>query len=193
MPAVPRGWAASPRHPDIPRRHGRCAPWTPPQLADAARFDAKTGLLNSATWQREARAELGRAARDGAPVTLAILDIDHFKQVNDTYGHLAGDSILVTLADTMNHQLRDSDITGRFGGEEFTVLFPRTEAADAVRIAERLRNAISAMAGVTVSIGLASGAPDTDLDELLLRADAALYRAKARGRNQVCTLPPDLT
>ena len=164
------------------------------QLSDAVRFDAKTGLLNSATWQREARAELGRAARDGTPVTLAILDIDHFKQVNDTYGHLAGDNILRTLAGTMRHQLRDSDITGRFGGEEFTILFPHTGAADAVRIAERLRNAISAMAGVTVSIGLAtSGVPDTDLDELLLNADGALYRAKARGRNQVCAVPGDLT
>ncbi len=84
----------------------------------------------------------------------------------------------------------ESDITGRFGGEEFTILFPRTGTADAVRIAERLRDAISAMAGVTVPIGLATAsAEDADVDELLLNADAALYRAKARGRNQVCAIP----
>lgn len=159
------------------------------QLADAARFDAKTGLLNAATWQREALAELCRA-RDGTPATLAILDIDHFKRVNDTHGHLAGDNILVSLAETMRRQLRDYDITGRFGGEEFTILLPRTAAADAVRVAERLRAAISAMADVTVSIGLVtSQAPDLDLDEMLLGADAALYRAKAGGRNRVCVLP----
>jgi diguanylate cyclase (GGDEF)-like protein len=169
------------------------------QLSDAARVDAKTGLLNAATWHQEARTELNRAARERTPSSLAILDIDHFKQVNDTYGHVAGDSILVALASIVRRHLRDYDIVGRFGGEEFTILFPRTGTADAVGIAERLREAVCVMAfpaglaagtaKVTVSIGLATAeAPDTDLDELILTADAALYRAKDRGRNQVALL-----
>jgi diguanylate cyclase (GGDEF)-like protein len=163
------------------------------QLTDAARVDAKTGLLNAATWHQEARAELNRAVRERAPVTLAVLDIDHFKQVNDTYGHLAGDAVLVALAAVMRSQLRDYDVVGRFGGEEFTILFPRTRTEDAVRIAERLRAAVAAMAGpapVTVSIGLATAdLTDVDLDELIAAADAALYRAKGHGRDQVCALP----
>jgi diguanylate cyclase (GGDEF)-like protein len=164
------------------------------QLSDAARIDAKTGLLNAATWHQEARAALNR----GVPVTLAILDIDHFKRVNDTYGHVAGDSVLAGLAGIIRSQLRDCDIVGRFGGEEFTILFPRTGAADALGIAERLRGVISAKAfpagteaaQVTVSIGLVTAsAAGTDLDELIIAADAALYRAKGHGRNQVCAVP----
>jgi diguanylate cyclase (GGDEF)-like protein len=170
------------------------------QLSDAARIDAKTRLLNASTWHREASAELARVARDQAPVTLAILDIDHFKRVNDTYGHLAGDGVLVALAGIMRGHVRDGDLVGRFGGEEFTILFPRTNTDDAVRIAERLREAVSAIAlpagqagNVTVSIGLATSdvtrIVGTDLDELIIAADAALYRAKGHGRNQVCALP----
>jgi diguanylate cyclase (GGDEF)-like protein len=174
------------------------------QLSDAARLDAKTGLLNANTWQREARAELVRAAHNRGPVTLAILDIDHFKQVNDAHGHLTGDNILVTLSGVFRRQLRVDDIIGRFGGEEFTILFPRTDGADATRIAERLRSTIAEMTfsssgyhnmseqvNITVSIGLStapSASAQTDLDELIIAADAALYRAKARGRNQVCTI-----
>jgi diguanylate cyclase (GGDEF)-like protein len=162
------------------------------QLTNAARIDAKTGLLNAATWHEEARAELNRAQ---TPVTLAVLDIDHFKQVNDIYGHLTGDNVLAELADVMRGQLRECDIVGRFGGEEFTILFPRTGTDDAVRIAERLRTAISGMAfsagdhaaRITVSIGLATtDTAGVDLDELIIAADAALYRAKGRGRDQVC-------
>jgi diguanylate cyclase (GGDEF)-like protein len=166
------------------------------QLTNAARIDAKTSLLNAATWHEEARAELNRAR---APVTLAILDIDHFKQVNDSYGHVTGDNVLAALAGIMRSQLRDYDIAGRFGGEEFTILFPRTTAADAVLIAERLRAAVASMAfpagneraaHITVSIGLTStDTTDLDLDELIIAADAALYRAKGRGRDQVCALP----
>jgi diguanylate cyclase (GGDEF)-like protein len=172
------------------------------QLSDAARLDAKTGLLNAVTWQREARAELVRAAHNGGPVTLAILDIDHFKQVNDAHGHLTGDNILITLSGVFRRQLRVYDILGRFGGEEFTILFPRTDADDAKQIAERLRSTIAGMAfvssgyqniseqvSITVSIGLATTvSAHTDLDELIVAADAALYRAKARGRNQVCVI-----
>jgi diguanylate cyclase (GGDEF)-like protein len=164
------------------------------QLTDAARLDAKTGLLNAITWQREARAEIIRAARTGTPVTLALLDIDHFKQVNDTYGHLTGDSILIALASTMQRQVRDYDIVGRFGGEEFTVLFPHTDIADAQQIAERLRTSAAQIllgpARITVSIGVATlDSAKADLNELIAAADAALYHAKANGRDQVCVLP----
>jgi diguanylate cyclase (GGDEF)-like protein len=164
------------------------------ELTNAARLDAKTGLLNAITWQREARAEIVRAGRTGTPVVLALLDIDHFKQVNDTYGHLTGDSMLVALADLMRRQVREYDIVGRFGGEEFTILFPHTDIADAEQIAERLRISAAQMAigpaSITVSIGVATlDSAQTDLDELIAAADGALYHAKANGRDQVCILP----
>jgi diguanylate cyclase (GGDEF)-like protein len=163
------------------------------QLSDAARLDAKTGLLNAAAWQRQARAEIVRATRTATPVSVAILDIDHFKQVNDTHGHLAGDNLLVALADMMRRQLRDYDLCGRFGGEEFTILLPHTAATAAAHVAERLRAMAEELsvgrARITVSVGVVTAmppGPDLDLEEMLAAADAALYHAKANGRNQVC-------
>ena len=185
------------------------------QLSDAARLDPKTGLLNAAAWQREARAEIARATRTCTPVSIAILDIDHFKQVNDTHGHLAGDGLLVALADLMRRQLRGYDVCGRFGGEEFTIVLPHTDAPAAVQIAERLRVMAAGLsvglARITVSVGVVTLDPDdqpglrpgrrpeprphqrpgqlasgADLDDMIAAADAALYHAKANGRNQVC-------
>ena len=167
-------------------------------LADA-RQDFKTGLLNAATWERHATAEVARAVRTRTSLAVALLDIDRFKVVNDTYGHLAGDQVLKEIARTMTSLLRDYDLAGRFGGEEFSVLLPQTRAVDAIRIAERIRSNIAALsiiapgaAGgervhVTVSIGVAALDSGTDrkLDELMAAADAALYRAKADGRDQV--------
>jgi diguanylate cyclase (GGDEF)-like protein len=164
------------------------------QLAAAARTDPKTGLLNASAWQREADAEVSRALRAGAPLSLLLVDVDHFKRVNDTYGHLTGDDVLRALATELRQQVRESDVVGRFGGEEFTVLLPRTDGAGACRIAERLRSSTCmlnvAAAGnqisVTVSIGVAElGQHGHDLFELLAAADLALYRAKDDGRNQV--------
>jgi diguanylate cyclase (GGDEF)-like protein len=173
------------------------------QLESASRVDAKTGLLNAVTWQREAQVEISRAARTRTPLAVAMLDIDHFKRVNDTYGHLAGDAVLAALSATLRGLLRDYDITGRFGGEEFAILLPHTDTATAAQITERIRAKladITVTAGngngaevplrVTVSIGVATLASShRDLDELIAAADAALYRAKAQGRNQVCLLP----
>jgi diguanylate cyclase (GGDEF)-like protein len=170
------------------------------QLTDAARLDPKTGLLNAVTWQREARAELGRAERQRTPVSLAMIDIDHFKRINDVYGHLVGDGVLIALARLLREELRQHDLTGRFGGEEFAVVFPYTGAADAAQIAERLRATIAKTTfdtfggdqiKVTISIGLTTMAPGqgTGLEDLLVTADAALYRAKAAGRNQVRGFP----
>ena len=164
------------------------------QLAAAARTDPKTGLLNAIAWQREADAEVVGALRTGAPLALLLVDVDHFKRVNDSHGHLTGDEVLRALAAELRQQVRESDVVGRFGGEEFTVLLPRTDDAGAYRIAERLRTsarrlsvaAADAHISVTVSIGVAVlGQHGNDLFELLAAADVALYRAKDAGRDQV--------
>ena len=169
------------------------------QLLNEARADAKTGLLNAATWEREAAAEVDRAVRTGTPLAVALLDLDRFKQINDTYGHLLGDEVLRQIAGTMTQVLRDYDLAGRFGGEEFVMLLPQTRAVDAFRIAERVRAHIAQLpiyaggAGgservpVTASIGVAAldAGSRRELTELVAAADAALYRAKASGRDQV--------
>ena len=172
------------------------------QLVNDSRLDGKTGLLNAATWQREAQVEITRAIRTHTPLAVAIADIDHFKLVNDTYGHLAGDEVLTGVARAMTALLRDYDIVGRFGGEEFVILLPQTSADEVKGIAERLREKvaeiiipISARAPaqsplqVTVSVGIATlDGSRRDLDDMLAAADAALYEAKNAGRNRVCVL-----
>ena len=169
------------------------------QLVTDSRADQKTGLLNATTWERESATEVARAVRTGSPLSLALLDIDKFKVINDTYGHLVGDLVLKEIANTLNSVLRDYDRAGRFGGEEFTVLLPQTRAVDAFRIAERLRANIAGLniivpgttggerVHVTVSIGVAAldAGSKRELSELMAAADAALYRAKADGRDQV--------
>ena len=172
------------------------------ELENASRVDSKTGLLNAVTWQREARVELSRAIRTHSPLAVAMLDIDHFKRVNDTHGHLTGDAVLAALSATLRGLLREYDIIGRFGGEEFAILLPHTDIAAAEQITERLRAKLAEITvspgsgsttetplQVTVSIGVAALAnARRDLDELIAAADAALYRAKAQGRNQVCLM-----
>jgi diguanylate cyclase (GGDEF)-like protein len=169
------------------------------QLTAAARTDPKTGLLNAAAWQREADAEVTRALRSDTPLALLLVDVDYFKRVNDSHGHLVGDEVLRALATELRQQVRESDVVGRFGGEEFTVLLPRTDTAGACRIAERLRRSASGLGvttahtriHVTVSIGVAAlGQHGNDLFELLAAADLALYRAKDAGRDQVQLCAP---
>jgi diguanylate cyclase (GGDEF)-like protein len=159
-----------------------------------SRTDLKTGLLNATAWQREADAKVVRARRTDAPLALLLIDVDHFKQVNDRHGHLIGDEVLRALATELRQQVRESDVVGRFGGEEFTVLLPGTDDAGAYGIAERLRASAAnlsvasadARISITVSIGVAvSGRHGNDLFELLAAADVALYRAKDAGRDQV--------
>ena len=176
------------------------------QLTAEARTDAKTGLLNAAAWQRDAATELSRARAYRPPASVAIIDIDHFKAVNDTHGHLAGDRVLRAIADRFKAQLREGDLIGRFGGEEFAVLLPHTAATEARRVAERLRGRIadepitvgdsretSVLIDITVSVGVAELAEaGQDLDELLAAADAALYEAKNAGRNRICVMAPAL-
>jgi diguanylate cyclase (GGDEF)-like protein len=169
------------------------------RLLRDARADSKTGLLNAATWERESTAEVARAVRTGTPLAVALLDIDKFKVINDTYGHLVGDQVIKEIAHTLNDMLRDYDLAGRFGGEEFSLLLPQTRAVDAFRIAERVRATIAGLSiiapgatggqrvHVTVSIGVAAldSGSDRKLAELMAAADAALYRAKSGGRDQV--------
>jgi diguanylate cyclase (GGDEF)-like protein len=172
-------------------------------LVAQARIDAKTGLLNVSTWEREAEAELSRAVRTRSPVALALVDIDHFKAVNDTHGHLVGDKVLRAVAQALTSQLRDYDRAGRFGGEEFVLLLAQTTEDDACRIADRLRAHVAGLAvpvgeeadapcvRLTISIGVAAmgGATNRELADLLAAADSALYRAKQTGRNRIAVAP----
>ena len=169
------------------------------RLVQDSRVDAKTGLLNAATWELQATTELTRAVRTKTALAIALLDIDRFKVVNDTYGHLVGDQVLKEIARTLTSQLRDYDLAGRFGGEEFSLLLPQTRSVDAIRIAERIRSNIAALSIIapgavggervhlTVSIGVAALDSGTDrtYPQLMSAADAALYRAKGGGRDQV--------
>jgi diguanylate cyclase (GGDEF)-like protein len=165
-------------------------------LLNEARADSKTGLLNAATWEREAEAEVARAVRTSSPLAVALLDLDRFKRINDSHGHLVGDEVLREIARVMSALLREYDLAGRFGGEEFVMLLPQTRATDALRIAERVRAHIAQLpirtsggelVPVTASIGVAAldAGSSRELTELLAAADAALYRAKASGRDQV--------
>ena len=163
--------------------------------------DVLTGWHNRRYLQARMKEELARACRDGRNLVCLILDIDHFKRVNDTWGHTAGDIVLRELAQRIDAQVRASDVAARFGGEEFVILLPNTRGADGQRLAERIRNAVAAapfelpggeQIAVTVSIGIAEFAPgagDTDLkslgEALIARADVALYAAKAAGRDRV--------
>jgi diguanylate cyclase (GGDEF)-like protein len=175
-----------------------------PVLIQQARTDAKTGLLNVSTWEAEAEVELSRAVRTRQPVSIALIDIDHFKSVNDTHGHLVGDRVLKAIANALSTHSRDYDRVGRFGGEEFVLLLPQTVAADATKIAERLRRFVEGMAipiderpdaplvKVTISIGVTAMAKDDPraLTDLLAAADSALYQAKQSGRNRVAAAAP---
>lgn len=170
-----------------------------PILEARSRTDAKTGLLNISTWEAEAHAELSRAIRLREPLSLALVDIDHFKNVNDTYGHLVGDKVIKAVADSLTSHLRDYDRAGRFGGEEFVLLLAKTTEHDVCKVAERLRGQVADLAvpvddgldaevvRVTISVGvtgLAQGAK-CELPDLLAAADSALYHAKQSGRNCV--------
>ena len=168
------------------------------ELLAASRIDTKTGLLNASTWEREAEIEIIRAVRTHIPLAVALVDIDHFKVVNDTHGHLVGDKALRAVTDALRSQLRAYDRAGRFGGEEFAVLLPHAREQDALNVAERLRAHIAGLsipvddedesAGrvqLTISVGVASlDGENRELTDLLAAADAALYHAKETGRNK---------
>jgi diguanylate cyclase (GGDEF)-like protein len=171
-------------------------------LEVAAATDGKTGLLNAAAWHIRAERVLQRASRGDGPLAVLVLDLDHFKDVNDTNGHLAGDRVLVEVAAAVRSEVRDRDLVGRFGGEEFVVLLagqPGGCTADLEAVADRIRRRIGSLrveiptpdgpltiVGLSVSVGAAvhSGG-GADLGDLLQVADTALYSAKRSGRNAV--------
>jgi diguanylate cyclase (GGDEF)-like protein len=175
-----------------------------PTLVAQSRVDAKTGLLNVSTWEAEAEAELSRAVRTCSPMALALIDIDHFKRVNDTYGHLIGDRVLKAVAEALSSQSRDYDRAGRFGGEEFVLLLAQTGREDASKIAARLCGYVASLAiaaddrpdapilHVTISIGVTAleRGEEYELTDLLAAADSAMYAAKEAGRNHVAFAPP---
>jgi len=171
------------------------------RLRDLALHDVLTGILNRRAVSEHLERELSRARRESGPLAVVMVDLDHFKRVNDAHGHAAGDEVLREAARRLGATLRGSDAVGRFGGEEFLVVLPGATVAGAHESAERLRLAVSAQpvqAGkaaveVTCSLGVAGWrAPRQDVDGLLAAADSALYRAKELGRNRVeCAPPPD--
>ncbi len=163
-----------------------------------ATHDSLTGLLNRTAIIERANLELERSMRSGEPLSLALLDIDFFKQVNDTYGHLIGNEVLTMVGQLINCIVRPYDGVGRWGGEEFLLVLPDTGLEVATRIAERVRMQVSTHSlelpsglhlPITVSIGVSSTEIEPTnlmlLDTLFQRADTALYRAKQNGRNQV--------
>jgi diguanylate cyclase (GGDEF)-like protein len=175
------------------------------QLLAQSRIDTKTGLLNSFTWETEASIEVARALRTQMPLAVALIDIDHFKAVNDTHGHLVGDKVLRAVTDAIQEHLRAYDLAGRFGGEEFVLLLPNAREPDAISIAERLRRHVEAMkipvgddesgpsVTLTISVGVSALNSHTrELNDLMSAADAAMYFAKQSGRNRT-QVPPSAT
>lgn len=162
-------------------------------LIRQARTDFLTGAANRQHFMETAERAWLRAQRDHAPISILMIDIDHFKRVNDTYGHLAGDDVLRAFAAVCCDTLRPSDLFGRLGGEEFAAVLPRADLPGAQEAAERLRAAVAGLeteAGglrlrITISIGVAQSTGDDRLDDAIARADAALYAAKQAGRNRV--------
>ncbi|NTU81181.1 MAG: diguanylate cyclase [Chloroflexales bacterium] len=164
------------------------------RVQELATIDPLTGVSNRRQFFDRARREIERAARYGRPFSLIMLDADHFKQINDHYGHVAGDQVLQAIAARCRADLREVDVIGRYGGEEFLVLLPETAGLQAMAVADRLRDAVgrtpvatdAGPVAVSISIGVAGFAAGSTgtIEELLDQVDKALYRAKAAGRNQ---------
>ncbi|WLT31120.1 GGDEF domain-containing protein [Geothrix sp. PMB-07] len=164
-------------------------------LLDLSTKDALTGLANRGSSLAEFQNRFGLSLRYGRPLSVVVCDLDHFKQVNDTFGHGAGDVVLRAFGERLLTTLREADLAGRIGGEEFLMVLPETDLVGARPFAERLRRIIastpiplaSGPLNISCSLGIAERtASDLEAGQLLARADAALYRAKAGGRNQVC-------
>jgi diguanylate cyclase (GGDEF)-like protein len=170
------------------------------QMREIAIFDSLTGTYNRRHFNELASYEIYRSNRYGSSLALIMIDLDHFKLVNDTYGHEAGDIVLKNMADICRQNIRKTDILGRFGGEEFIIIMPETNLAAASEIAERLRAAIAQTPTqhegfsitLTASFGVTSPASpsDSSFDALLRQADRAVYEAKKNGRNRISTHVP---
>lgn len=165
-------------------------------LESLSQEDYLTGVYNRRYLEETAAKEFSLGMRHKFPVSIMILDIDYFKQVNDTYGHLVGDQVLIELTQCVYEMIRQTDIFGRYGGEEFVLFMPHTALDDAVMLSERIRQAIAdrkfqsdtdtPKINISISLGVASATPNTKtVEDLILNADLALYRAKELGRNRV--------
>ena len=162
--------------------------------------DVLTGILNRRAVLEQFSKELERARRDASYLAVAMVDIDHFKQINDVYGHLAGDEVICHCVNQLTQRIRESDSIGRYGGEEFLVLLPHTNPENAVTVLDQLRASVAesparfgeASISLRISIGVCCVVPNEDdtTASLLARADAALYEAKGLGRNTLCSAPP---
>jgi diguanylate cyclase (GGDEF)-like protein len=164
------------------------------KLERLATFDSLTGLYNRRAILGKLRELINLANRYKEDFSLSMLDIDHFKKVNDRYGHLTGDEVLEKIATLIRRNIRDTDIVGRYGGEEFIIILPKTDLSSSWIVAERLRTIIEKaemkdsagnVFAITVSQGLAGWERDEDATSLISRADEALYKAKGKGRNRV--------
>jgi diguanylate cyclase (GGDEF)-like protein len=167
------------------------------RLEELAMTDSLTGLRNRRCFMQAATLEFERAMRHARPMAVVLIDVDHFKGINDRHGHQCGDRALIEIAQACQSTLRKTDLLARFGGEEFIVLLPETGQREAVRLADRMRNAVSAdlrlpdhprPGAVTISLGAVALSRSTPtLDVLIQTADQALYDAKRAGRNRVHT------
>jgi diguanylate cyclase (GGDEF)-like protein len=166
---------------------------TKKSLEIQSRTDPLTGVLNRRAILSQIESELSRTDRDNLHLSISMLDLDHFKKINDTYGHLAGDAVLRESMNRVEDAIRKYDTIGRFGGEEFIVVLPGAKQQDAFMIAERIRLKINEKNAIidelsipfTISQGLATCNGKSTVDELIAKADEALYRAKENGRNRV--------
>jgi len=173
------------------------------EMRALASYDSLTGLPSRHAFFDSAHNYVSLAQREKNPFSVMIIDLDHFKSINDRYGHPAGDAVLKLFGDVVNSVTRRSDIVGRLGGEEFAIVLPSTNTSKALEFSERLHHAINqavlkykgSAIRYTVSIGLSEFDTDSEdsIDDLLARADLALYQAKQSGRNQTATFNPQLT
>ena len=170
------------------------------EILKHATMDALTGFYNRHQLEERIKQETSKAKRQNTPLCVIMTDIDFFKRVNDTYGHAAGDLVLQTVSKTIRSKLREYDIAGRYGGEEFALLLPNTRTEEAIMVAERLRKAVenkkvdfskinsektNATINVTISSGIYEFKKSDTSDDLLKKADKALYEAKESGRNRI--------
>ena len=175
-------------------------------LMRLSRTDGLTGVFNRSYWEARAREEIVRSRRNQHPLSLIIIDIDHFKRINDTHGHVTGDHVLKQLAQTLQQNLRETEILGRYGGEEFAIILPNTESSIAWNTGERLREIIEKTEfhddpeqrelklNCTISLGVAAFSDGAgDFSSWIRAADSALYQAKSAGRNRciafICSEP----